>query len=401
LLATWHPGDRQVVRIWDVRTGKEVRSFPETKAGWPGQLSFAADGKTLFVAGGRVAGYDPDSGKELFSWQLKPPRGTGGSAPAGAPPLDEDDQPAWRTLAVSADGAVVAAILLGGGAFNRERVANRIVLCDARTGRELGRCNDSGMPSRRGEHLAFSPDGRLLASSDGESVHVWEVLTTGKVCTFRGHRGEIRSLAFSGDDRRLASASCDSTVLIWDLPLALRREGTTGKPGEKEIAAWWEDLASADAGRAYAAVWGLADVPGASVPLLGERLRPVTEAEVKEVRRYIADLDSDTFAVRKKAFEQLDRLGPAAEPALRKAREKGGSPEVRRRVEELLDRLGSRSLSAEPLRTLRALAVLEHEETPEARRLLRELAGGAAGAWLTQEAQAAQARVTRQSAGRP
>src|SRR5205807_2272317 len=33
LLATWHPGEKPVVRIWDVRTGAEVRSFAETKAG--------------------------------------------------------------------------------------------------------------------------------------------------------------------------------------------------------------------------------------------------------------------------------------------------------------------------------------------------------------------------------
>jgi WD40 repeat protein len=47
---------------------------------------------------------------------------------------------------------------------------------------------------------------------------------TGKtVQQFEGHRGDITSLAFSADGRRLASASADSTVLVWDVPSAVIR----------------------------------------------------------------------------------------------------------------------------------------------------------------------------------
>src|SRR5262249_6314381 len=74
-----------------------------------------------------------------------------------------------------------------------------------------------GKPSRWLETLAFSQDGRLLASSDGHIVHLWEVVTAQEVRTYEGHRGEVESLAFSANGRRLASASSDSTVLIWDL----------------------------------------------------------------------------------------------------------------------------------------------------------------------------------------
>src|SRR5262249_26390236 len=149
--------------------------------------------------------------------------------------------------------------------------------------------------------------------------------------------------------------------------------------------------------RAYAAVWQLADVPGASAPLLRQRLRPVTDTQVREIGRHIADLDSDTFAVRQKAFEQLESLGPAAGPALRKALEKEVSAELRRRVEELLERLTYRPASGESLRTLRALAVLEQAGTPEARQLLEALARGAPEASLTQEANAALGRLARRS----
>jgi hypothetical protein len=46
----------------------------------------------------------------------------------------------------------------------------------------------------------------------------------------------------------------------------------------------------------------------------------------------------------------------------------------------------------QPLRTLRALTVLEQAGAPDAHRLLWDLAGGGPGAWLTREAEASRQR---------
>jgi RNA polymerase sigma factor (sigma-70 family) len=389
VLATWHPGKETVVRLWDVRTGKERRSFKDTGAGWPGRLAFTADGKTLFVCGRRTVGLDVATGKEHFSWRLQPQPSNVRDAAVGGKGADDNDRVAWRALAVSPDGSLVACILDRDG-LPREPAKDRIVLCDGRTGKVIHRWSDSGIRSRWGERLDFSRDGRLLASSDGSAVHVWEVATGQTVRTLRGHRSEIEALAFSAGGRRLASASSDGTTLVWEVPLASRPGGPpAGDAGDKEVAAWWADLLNADPGRAYTAVWRLAETSARSVPLLRQRIKPVPDSEAKEIRRCVKDLGSPTFAVRQKAFERLKDLGLAAAPAVRTALEKDNPLEVRRRLEQLLEGATRGPVLGGWLRTLRALAVLEYAGTPEARRLLRELAGGAQGAWLTREAKAA------------
>jgi RNA polymerase sigma factor (sigma-70 family) len=392
LLTVWHGGQKageKAVSLWEVKTGRKVRSLSARDVGWRKQLSITADGKTLLAAGPRVVGIDIADGKELFSWKPERLQGDAGDrdvAVGGAGVMDVEP---WRAVAVSPDASTLAGILSTG--FSRDRVEDRIVLYEAQTGKVLRRWSDSGLPSNGYEELAFSPDSRLLASSDGAVVHVWEVATGSKVRTFWGHRGEVRSLSFSANGRRLASASTDSTVVLWDLTL---NAGPAAEPGDKEVAAWWADLAGADAGRAQAAAWRLAEAP-ASVPFLGQRLRPVTDAQMKEIRQRIHDLDSDTFSVRQKAFESLERLGLMAAPALREELKSDVSAEVRRRVGELLAQAAEKPPAGEPLRTLRALAALEHAGTTEARRLLRALADGAPGAWLTQEAKVALERLDR------
>src|SRR5439155_7813348 len=108
------------------------------------------------------------------------------------------------------------------GGFGREPMADRVALYDARTGTLRRRWSDSGKPSHSYEQLRFSPDGKLLASSDGEVIHLWEAATGKEIHSFQGHRGEVQALSFSGNGRRLASAGTDSTVLLWDLTSAPR-----------------------------------------------------------------------------------------------------------------------------------------------------------------------------------
>jgi hypothetical protein len=81
--------------------------------------------------------------------------------------------------------------------------------------------------------LAFSPDGKILAAAGGQpsargEVRLFQIADWKPLASFRGHTDVVFSTAFSPDGNHLATASFDTTVRVWDVPAARLEKTFTG-----------------------------------------------------------------------------------------------------------------------------------------------------------------------------
>jgi WD40 repeat protein len=65
--------------------------------------------------------------------------------------------------------------------------------------------------------IAFSPDGKVLASSDrAGGIHLWDPTSGGILLSLAEHKASVRALAWRSDSRMLASGGEDGQLIWWD-----------------------------------------------------------------------------------------------------------------------------------------------------------------------------------------
>jgi WD40 repeat protein/serine/threonine protein kinase/Flp pilus assembly protein TadD len=222
------------VRLWEVATGRELRTL-SGESGAINCVAFRPDGGIL--AAGSVSGlvtlwdlatnqpirtitahdipvlglaFGPDgrhmvtAGRTVKLWDIeeRSPEHLVRQLPAGAGAIS--------SVAFSPDGRLVAS-----SGFDQTALIQAIDLWEASTGKRLGTIQSQ---IREGiVDLAFHPDGQQLASAQKfEGVVTFDVKTGRSTGRLAGHAGPVRNVAYSADGRVLASASEDGQIWIWD-----------------------------------------------------------------------------------------------------------------------------------------------------------------------------------------
>jgi WD40 repeat protein len=404
----------RAVYLWDAATGKRLGKRVGIRGN--GGVQFFPDGKTLLVGGewDRVWLWSLDTDKVRLYYDGPPVLTASNHVPFFTNLVLSPDGKTLVESGWSANGVIrapdtgkerskmaLAQQRLGGWmAFAPDSTTlalghwddrDHVVFLDVPTSAVLRRTPKLGQPIYA---KVFSPDGHTLAAAgDSEAVFLIESATAQIRLRFEGHLGPLYDLAFSPDGKLLATASMDGTVLIWDLA---RLPGLAPLPvalSDKQRAALWADLNSKDAAAAYRAVVLLGQDTGPAF-VLGQ-LRELWKEDPKHLRQLMADLDSNSYAVREKAQKALANLEDIAGPLLRETLENKPTLEMRRRVELLVQKLSFPTPTPRQLLVLRAMEILERADSPEVRRWLEDLAGGAPGSWLTREARLALDRLRK------
>jgi WD40 repeat protein len=183
------------VCVWDAHTRQRTRLL-KGHSQWVACVAYSRDG--------RLASGGEDGTVKLWGPDKDQPECTLGG--------DEKDAKGIAGVAFSPDGGQVAAVTWD----------DLVRVWDVKTRRETQRFQGSGRWRRQdwiildGQHVAFSPDGRRLATAEGSEVTVCDVTTGGEVRPLSGLPGRVVCVAYDAAGRRLAGASEDGTIKVWD-----------------------------------------------------------------------------------------------------------------------------------------------------------------------------------------
>jgi WD40 repeat protein len=198
------------VKVWETTSGKEILNLKGHHGGICG-LAFSPDGRRLASADSKaIRIWDTTRGQQIETV--------------------EGFKYANTCLAFSPDGQRIAGHIWDGtGGVSP-------VVFDPPSGK-LTRLKGNPPENahvkvwHQARHLAFSPDGLRVVGCNGSTIKVWDATSGQEILTLKGHTDLVWSVAFSPDNRHVASASGDGTVKVWDTATTGEIVPLNGWPG--------------------------------------------------------------------------------------------------------------------------------------------------------------------------
>ena len=214
--------DDNTVPIWDAQMGERIVTLSGRTA------VYSPDGRSIVTSDGDTARiWNADNGKLAMVLRGHRSRVTGAVfSPDGRSVLTASDDKTARLWSAGTETNTQMAVLAahtgsaGRAVFSpdgrRALTAsddNSVRLWDAEAGRQIATFTRAGSGM-----AAFSPDGRLVAIPDNNTVVVRDANTGEREDRiFQGHSAAVQSVAFSADGWRIVTASDDRTARVWDL----------------------------------------------------------------------------------------------------------------------------------------------------------------------------------------